>query len=187
MTCFICSSLLVVSIPRRSLSKRRNVSEINEKVQEVFLCAADPSSLENLIKKVLFCCLFYLLVKFRDLFLPATLTRNRDLYPHPHPRPLPASRDPRHLDILKFKNGHPTWFSVARFSGFFFFLYFSTDNFAFLAFQIAILIYIDTEISIISLRFGGLEITVIFSFVYTVSALFTFNILVTYGGPRGYI
>ena len=26
----------------------------------------------------------------------------RDLYPHPHPqpRPLPASRDPRHLDIL---------------------------------------------------------------------------------------
>ena len=47
--------------------------------------------------------------------------------------------------------------------------------------------YLDTEISIISLRFGGLEITVIFSFVYTVSALFTFNILVTYGGPRGYI
>ena len=25
----------------------------------------------------------------------------RDLYPHPHLRPLPASRDPRHLDILK--------------------------------------------------------------------------------------
>ena len=25
----------------------------------------------------------------------------RDLYPHPHPRPLPASRDPRHLDILQ--------------------------------------------------------------------------------------
>ena len=22
-------------------------------------------------------------------------------YPHPHPRPLPASRDPRHLDILE--------------------------------------------------------------------------------------
>ena len=41
-------------------------------------------------------------VKFGDLCLPATLTRTRDLYPHlhPHPRPLPASRDPRHLDIL---------------------------------------------------------------------------------------
>ena len=43
---------------------------------------------------------FFLFVKFGDLFLPATLTRTRELYPHPHPRPLPASRDPRHLDIL---------------------------------------------------------------------------------------
>ena len=42
----------------------------------------------------------YLFVKFSGLFLPATLTRTRDVYPHPHPRPLPASRDPRHLDIL---------------------------------------------------------------------------------------
>ena len=31
-TCFICSSLLVVFIPWRSLSKRRNASEINEKL-----------------------------------------------------------------------------------------------------------------------------------------------------------
>ena len=38
------------------------------------------------------------------LCLPAILTRTHtcDLYPHPHPRPLPASRDPRHLDILSF-------------------------------------------------------------------------------------
>ena len=52
--------------------------------------------------------------------------------------------------------------------------------------------YLDTEISIISLRFGVLEITlmgscfgVIFSFVYTVFALFTFHVLVAYGGPEG--
>ena len=53
--------------------------------------------------------------------------------------------------------------------------------------------YLDTEISIISLRFGVLEITlmgssfgVIFSFVYTVFALFTFQVLVAlYGGPEG--
>ena len=52
--------------------------------------------------------------------------------------------------------------------------------------------YLDTEISIVSLRFGVLEITlmgscfgVIFSFVYTVFALFTFHVLVAYGGPEG--
>ena len=52
--------------------------------------------------------------------------------------------------------------------------------------------YLDTEISIISLRLGVLEITlmgscfgVIFSFVYTVFALFTFQVLVAYGGPEG--
>ena len=52
--------------------------------------------------------------------------------------------------------------------------------------------YLDTEISIISLRFGVLEITlmgscfgVIFSFVYTVFALFTFHVLVAYRGPEG--
>ena len=38
------------------------------------------------------------------------------------------------------------------------FLYFSTDNFAFLAFKIRNT-YLDTEFSIISLRFGGLEVT----------------------------
>ena len=42
---------------------------------------------KKILKKEFFCCLFYLSVKFRDLFLPATLTRTRDLYP-------------RHLDIL---------------------------------------------------------------------------------------
>ena len=36
-------------------------------------------------------------------------------------------------------NGHPTRFSFARCSGFFFYtVFFSTDNFAFLTFQIAI-------------------------------------------------
>ena len=47
--------------------------------------------------------------------------------------------------------------------------------------------YSDTEISIISLRFGGLEITLVcFSpFVYKVFALFTFHVIVAYGCPRG--
>ena len=40
--------------------------------------------------------------------------------------------------------------------------------------------YLDTEISIISLRFGGLEIT----FVWF-SPLVTFHVLVAYDGPRG--
>ena len=33
----------------------------------------------------------------------------RDLYPHlhPHPRPQPASRDPRHLDILERTASYP--------------------------------------------------------------------------------
>ena len=46
--------------------------------------------------------------------------------------------------------------------------------------------YSETEISIISLRFGGLEITLVcFSpFVYKVFALFTFHVIVAYGCPR---
>ena len=47
--------------------------------------------------------------------------------------------------------------------------------------------YLDTEISIISLHFGGLEITLVWfsPVVCTVFALFTFHVLVAYGGPRG--
>ena len=46
------------------------------------------------------------------------------------------------------------------FQDFFFFLYFSTDNFAFLDNSDSNT-YLDTEISIISLGFGGLEITLV--------------------------
>ena len=51
------------------------------------------------------------------------------------------------------------------FQDFFFFLYVSTDNFALSAFTIAIPTYSDAEMSIISLRFGGLEITQLFPVV----------------------
>ena len=99
-TCYIRCSWLVVLIPWRSLSKRRKVSEINRKAYKSSFVLLTSRRSKILKKKCLFRCLFYLFVKFDDLFLPATLTRTRDLYPHPHPRLLPAIRDPRHLDIV---------------------------------------------------------------------------------------
>ena len=52
------------------------------------------------LRNYCFAVYFYLFVNFSGLFLPATLTCTRDVYPHPHPRPLPTSSDPRHLGIL---------------------------------------------------------------------------------------
>ena len=49
--------------------------------------------------------------------------------------------------------------------------------------------YLDAEISIISFTFWWTRnnFGVIFSFVYTLFALFTFHVLVAYGGPSRYI
>ena len=55
------------------------------------------------LRNFCFAVYFYLFVKFSGLFLPATLTRTRDVYPHPQLRPLPASRDPRRLGILPYE------------------------------------------------------------------------------------
>ena len=57
-------------------------------------------------------------------------------------------------------NGHPTRFSVARFSGFFFLFIFFNRQFRLFSYSDSNP-YLDTEISIISLRFGGLEITLV--------------------------
>ena len=57
-------------------------------------------------------------------------------------------------------NGHPTRFSVARFSGFFFLFIFFDRQFRLFSYSDSNT-YLDTEISIISLRFGGLEITLV--------------------------
>ena len=60
--------------------------------------------------------------------------------------------------------------------------------FSFLAFQIAIPIQIPTFSSYFrALWWARNNFGVIFSFVYAVSALFTFHVLVAYGGPRSYI
>ena len=49
--------------------------------------------------------------------------------------------------------------------------------------------YLDTEVFIIfpCIWWARSNFGVIFSFVYAVSALFTFHALVAYGGPRSYI
>ena len=57
-------------------------------------------------------------------------------------------------------NCHPTRFSVARFSGFFFLFIFFDKQFRLFGFLDSNT-YLDTQISIISLRFGGLEITLV--------------------------
>ena len=89
-TCFICSSLLVVFIPWRSLSKRRNVSEINEKLTTTrSLPLRCWLVFVRKVKKRNFCFVFYfifwlnLVIYFypRHLPVPATFTRTRDLYP----------------------------------------------------------------------------------------------------------
>jgi len=72
------------------------------------------------------------------------------------------------------------------FQDFFFFLYFSTDNFAFLAFHIAIPRYRNFH-HFLALWWARNNFGAIFSFVYTVSVLFTFHVLVAYGGPLGAI
>ena len=104
-TCHICCSLLVVFIPWRSLSNRRNVSEKKRKslqLQEVSLCAAKGEWLVFVkkISKRNFCFVVYF------IFL-------LNLVIYFYPRPLPASRDPRHLDILRYSSN--------RFESYFFF------------------------------------------------------------------
>ena len=56
-------------------------------------------------------------------------------------------------------NGHLTRFSVARFQDFFLFIFFDSQ-FRLFSFSDSNT-YLDTEISIISVRFGGLEITLV--------------------------
>ena len=56
--------------------------------------------------------------------------------------------------------GHPTRFSVASFSGFFFLFIFFDGQFRLFGFSDSNT-YLDTEISIISLGFGGLQITLV--------------------------
>ena len=59
------------------------------------------------------------------------------------------------------------WFSVARFSGYFFLFIFFDRQFRLFSYSDSNT-YLDTEISIISLRFGGLEITLVwFSLLFT--------------------
>ena len=55
---------------------------------------------------------------------------------------------------------HPTRFPVARFSGFFFLFIFFHGHFSLCSFSDSNA-YLDTGISIISLRFGGLELTLV--------------------------
>ena len=93
------------------------------------------------------------------------------------------------LDIYRqpLLNGHPTRFSVAHCSGFIYIYNFFFDGqFRLFSFSDS-KTYLDTEISIISLHFGGLEITLVWfsPVVCTVFALFPFHVLVAYGGPRG--
>ena len=81
---------------------------------------------------------------------------------------------------------HPTRFSVARFSGFLFLFIFFDGQFRLFSFSDSNT-YLDTEISIISLRFGGLEITLVwFSPLFTRVSLclhFTFLSLTMARGP----
>ena len=102
-TCVIYSSLLVVFIPWRSLSKRRNASEINEKLTTTrSLPLRCWLVFVRKVKKRNFCFVVYfifwlnLVIYFypRHLRAPATFTRTRtrtrDLYP-------------RHWDILSVR------------------------------------------------------------------------------------
>ena len=86
-------------------------------------------------------------------------------------------------------NGHPTRITVARFSGFFFlFIYLFDGQFRLFSFSDSNT-YSDAEISIISFTFWWTRnnFGVIFSFAHTLFALFTFHVLVAYGGPSRYI
>jgi len=88
----------------------------------------------------------------------------------------------------EFKNDHPTRSSVACFSGFFSFYIFRRTISPFELFGEQYLFRCRNDFHhFLTLCRARNNFGVIFSFVYTVFALFTFHVLVAYGGPRGYI
>ena len=61
---------------------------MNSRTKEGFFLKNVVKLFFSRLRNFCFTVYFYLFVKFSGLFLPTTLTRTRDVYPHPHPRHL---------------------------------------------------------------------------------------------------